>query len=144
MLFRDVASAKANAGEPLALLRDDLANPVRGRAVAMGRHQFQRHVVECEQHAVGAVTDISPRRHARQEGLVGHHTVSDIADQNNDVIEPGNHDESPKVTAVARIFSVTRTGPEYSVIVPSSVFSGTQNSRGPLDRRGTPVMPGRS
>jgi hypothetical protein len=45
------------------------------------------------------------------------------------------------VTMVARIISFARTGPEYSVIVPSSVFSGTQNSRGPLDRRGTPVMP---
>ena len=105
MHFGDVGGAKADAGEPLALFGKHGANPVRGRAVAVGRHQLQRHVVEREQHALGAVAAASPRRRARKQRLIGGGAGLDIADQNDDVIEPGDHGNSPRVFLAARTFS---------------------------------------
>ena len=62
MHLGDVAGAKADAGEPLAPDLDHVADAIGGHANAVRRHQLQRHVVEREQHAVGAVAAVSPRR----------------------------------------------------------------------------------
>ena len=53
--FRNIAGAKTDAGQPLALPGNDRANPIRGHAETFRRHQLQGHVVKCEKHAVGAV-----------------------------------------------------------------------------------------
>ena len=105
MHFGDIAGAKAKARQPLALLGEHAANPVGGRALAVGRHQLQRHVVEREQHSVGAVAGASPRRRAREQRLIGAAASPDVADQNDDVIEPGDHGNSPRVVLAARTFS---------------------------------------
>jgi hypothetical protein len=105
MHFRNVTGPKTEARQPLALLRKDCANPVRSRAVAVGRHQLQCHVVECKQHAIGAVAGVPPRRRARKQGLISRFAGRDIADQNDDVIEPGDHGKSPRVFFAARTFS---------------------------------------
>ena len=101
----DINGAKAQAGEPLALLRDNAANPIGGGAVAGGRQQLQRHVVEREQHAIGAVAAAAPRRRAREQRLVGRRGGGEVADQNDDVIEPADHGNSPRVFLAARTFS---------------------------------------
>src|SRR5258706_1768635 len=105
MHFRNVTGSKTDARQPLALLRNNRTNPIRGRAVAVGRHQLQRHVVEREQYAVGAVAGVPPRRRARKQRLIGQFGRRDIADQNDDVIEPGDHGKSPRVFFAARTFS---------------------------------------
>ena len=61
----DVAGSKAKARQPLALLGNDVTNALGGRAVAVGRHGFQRHVIEGEQDAVGAVADMAPPSRSR-------------------------------------------------------------------------------
>ena len=105
MHFRDVVGAKAEARQPLALFGDGRANPLRGSPLAARRHQFQRHIVEREQHPRGAAAAVSPRRRARQQRLAGGGTGLDIANENDDVIEPGDHGNSPRVVLAARTFS---------------------------------------
>ncbi len=73
-------------------MRSALA-PVAGR-----RHQFQRHVVEREQHAVGAVAAVLPGRRPRKQRLVRRLARRDIAGENDDMIETGNHGNSPRVS----------------------------------------------
>ena len=52
------------------LFGHDGTNPVRDGALAVRRHQLQRHIVEREHHAIGAV-GIAPRRRTREQGLTG-------------------------------------------------------------------------
>ena len=74
-------------------------------ALAARRHQFQRHVVEREQHALGAVAAVLPGRRPREQRLVGGGSRRDVAGQNDDVIEAGDHGNSPRVFLAARTFS---------------------------------------
>ena len=76
-----------------------------GRCAAGRRHQLERHVVEREQYAVGAVAGVPPRRRAREQRLIGQFARRDIANQNDDMIEPGDHGKSPRVFFAARTFS---------------------------------------
>src|ERR1700723_3676099 len=101
----DVAGSKAEACEPLALLGEHATDSIRGRAIATGRHQLQRDVVEREQHALDAVVAALPRWRAREQGLIGGGARLDIADQNDDVIEPSDHGNSPRTVFAARTFS---------------------------------------
>jgi hypothetical protein len=82
----DVGRSKADACEPLALLGEHATDSVRGCAIAAGRHQLQRHIVEREQHARDAIVAALPRRRAPKQRLVGGGAGLDIADQNDDVI----------------------------------------------------------
>ncbi len=100
------------------------------RAGSLWRHQFQRHVVEREQHAVGAVTAVSPRRHARKQCLIGGGRGRDIADQNDDMIEPGDHDKRPRMV-VARIAI-------SSISVPCQDPVTAACRTGPVDGRSPP------
>ena len=72
-------------------------NPVCGGTVRpCGRHQLQRHVVEREQHPHGAIATVAPRRRARKQASDRRQRRGlDIADQNHDVIEPGDHGKRP-------------------------------------------------
>jgi hypothetical protein len=121
MHFRYVAGTETDAGQPLALFGKDLANPVRGGALAVRRHQFQRHVVERKQHAVRAVTGVSPCRRTRQQRLTGHRSDRDIADQHDDMIEPGDHRTRPRKVSMAGTCSAARSNarPEQTVITSS-------------------------
>ena len=101
----DVAGSKADARQPLALLRNYGTNPLRGCTVAAGRHQLKRHVIQCEQDAVGAIAGVSPRRRPREQRLVGRQTRLDIAHQHDDMIDPADHGNSPRVVFAARTFS---------------------------------------
>src|SRR6478736_9577972 len=105
MHLRNVGGAKTDTGQALALLGNDRADPVRSHAETLGRHQLQRHVVKCEQHAVGAIAGAPPRRCAAKQRLVGRGGSPDIVDQKDDVIEPGDHGKSPRVFLAARTFS---------------------------------------
>jgi hypothetical protein len=125
MHFFDVAGAKTEARQSLALRGDDAADPVRGRALAARRHQLQRHVVEREQHAVGAVAAVAPRQCAREQGLVGSRSGFDIADENDDVIEPGDHGNSPRVFFAARTFSTPIAIAAVRWEIPSALARAT-------------------
>src|ERR1700691_3406601 len=101
----DVGRSKAKTREPLALLGEHATESIRGRAIATGRHQLQRHVVEREQHALNAIVAALPRWRAREQRLVGGGARLDIADQNDDVIEPADHGNNPRTVFAARTFS---------------------------------------
>src|SRR6202046_5402249 len=101
----DLGRSKTDACEPVALFGEHATDSVRGRAIAARRHQLQRHVVEREQHALDPIVAALPRRRACEERLVGGGAGLDIADQHDDVIEPGDHGNSPRVFFAARTFS---------------------------------------
>ena len=105
MHLADVAGSEADACEALALCGQNAANPVRIGALAAWRHQFQRRVVEREQDAIGALAAVLPGRRARKQGLVSGRGRVDIAGENDDVIEAGDHGNRPRVFLAARTFS---------------------------------------
>ena len=74
-------------------------------ALAARRHQFQRRVVEREQDAVGALAAVLPGRRTGKQGLVGGGGRVDVAGENDDVVEAGDHGNSPRVFLAARTFS---------------------------------------
>ncbi|MGY4496735.1 hypothetical protein ACVWYH_000662 [Bradyrhizobium sp. GM24.11] len=86
-----VCDTKAQAGEHALLVVEQRTHPVSGRGKAARRHQFDGHVVEGEQHAVGALAGILPGRRAPQKRLIGRLGRTDILDQSDDVIEAGDH-----------------------------------------------------
>ena len=88
---RDIAGAEAEARKPLALRDERAADALGGIVIAMRRHQFQRRVVEREQHAVGAVPAVAPGRRPREQRLVGGAGGGNVAGQDDDMIETGNH-----------------------------------------------------
>src|ERR1700738_4112354 len=105
MHLGDVTGSKTEAGEPLAPLGDGGANALRLRVLAVRRHQLQRDVVEREQRAVGAVAAVSPRRLPRKQRLIGCRSGFDIVHKHDDMVEPGDHGNSPRVFLAARTFS---------------------------------------
>ncbi|OPY97573.1 hypothetical protein A5906_35440 [Bradyrhizobium sacchari] len=86
-----VRDTKAQAGEHALLVVEQRAHAVGGDAEAARRHQLDRHVLEREQHPVGALARILPGRRASEQGLIGRLRRTDIPDQNDDVIEAGDH-----------------------------------------------------
>src|SRR3569833_2421846 len=105
MHLADVRGRKADAGEPLAPRREDLANAIGAPTGAARRHQFERHVVEREQHAIGTVAGLSPGGLSRQQRLVGGHARVHVVQQDDDMVEPRDHGNSPLVFLAARTFS---------------------------------------
>ena len=110
MHFGDVVGTKTKARQSFALIGEHAANAIRGGAVAARGHQFQRHIVEREQHALGAVAAGLPRWRAREQCLVGRRACPDVVDEDDDVIEPNDcgtsdHGKSPRVVLAARTFS---------------------------------------
>ena len=71
--------------------RQQRADAIRGARQAARRHQFDSHIVEREQHAVGALAGILPGRRAPEQRLIGRLGRTDIADQSDDMIEAGDH-----------------------------------------------------
>src|SRR5262249_11331742 len=76
-----------------------------GHAVAARRHQLQRHVVEREQHAVGTIAGAPPGWCTSKQRFIGGCTRLDVFEQDDDVVEPGDHGKSPRVAFAARTFS---------------------------------------
>src|SRR6516165_6965455 len=91
MRLEDICRAETHARKPYAGRLDDLADAVGGRAEAVRSHQFQRHIVEREHHAIGTVAAVLPGRRAAQERLIGDPALVDVLEQNNDMIETSDH-----------------------------------------------------
>ena len=105
VLTPDIADAEANAGKALAPDFHDAADALSRRRVACGRHQLERHVVEGEQHGFGAVDLAAPRRRAPEQQFIGFGAGLDIPKQHNEVVQAGDHGNSPRVFLAARTFS---------------------------------------
>src|SRR5204863_2901864 len=103
--FCDVIRAEAEARQSLALFGQHGADTARRLAVAAGRHQLDRHVVEREQHAVGAIAAVLPGRRTAEQRLIGGGALLDVAGENDDVVEARDHGKSPRVFLAARTFS---------------------------------------
>ncbi|MEY9411422.1 hypothetical protein ABH989_005888 [Bradyrhizobium ottawaense] len=59
-----VCDTKAQAGEHALLVVEQRAHAIGRHAETARRHQFDRHVLEGEQHAVGALAGVLPGRRA--------------------------------------------------------------------------------
>src|SRR5215204_3032596 len=101
----DVAGPEADACHALALCGQQGTNAIRIGVLAARRHQFQRRIVEREQNAVGALAAVLPGRRARKQGLVSGGGGIDVAGENDDVVEAGDHGNRPRVFLAARTFS---------------------------------------
>src|SRR6185312_642793 len=78
---------------------------IGGGARPARRHQFDGDVVEREQHTVGARAAVSPGWRAAQQRLIVGGGHVDILDEDDDMIESGDHGKSPRVFLAARTFS---------------------------------------
>src|SRR4051794_24687832 len=105
MHFGNVAGPEADACEPLALGRKHRTDSIRVGALAVRCHQFQRRVVEREKDAIGAIAAVLPGRRACKQGLVSGGGRVDIAGENDDMVQAGDHGNRPRVFLAARTFS---------------------------------------
>src|ERR1700686_4937560 len=82
-----------------------MADALRRRRMAGRRHQLERHVVEGEQHGLGAIALASPGRRAAEQQFISVGAGLDIGKQHDEVVEAGDHGNSPRVFLAARTFS---------------------------------------
>src|SRR5262249_20884683 len=103
--LRDIGGCEADAGEPLAARAYHVANAI-GRNAELARcHQFQRHVIERERYALGAVAAVVPGRRAAEQRLVAGGALADVPYEDDDVVEANDHGNSPRVFLAARTLS---------------------------------------